>query len=122
MTPAPTTCADLPGDAPEANTPDACDGATCPCSIGTGSHRPYYTALDAAGTCRPDPESVDPTACAQVPELAAKGCHGCACRLGQSLACVNDAREVRLWIDAHLSPDLLTPKPNAPECPGRVER
>lgn len=123
MTPA-TVCADLPGDAPEANTPDACDGAVGPCSIGTGSHRPYYAALDAAGTCRLDPESVDPTACAEAPEPTAKGCHWCPHRVGQSLACwlSLDSDSVASWQAAHLSDDLLTPKPNAPECPGRVER
>jgi len=57
----------------------------------------------------------------------AKGCHECAHRIGQSIACSLapdrfDNAGVGAWQGEHLLPDLLTPKPGAPECPGRVPR
>lgn len=73
-----------------------------------GEFNAYRDALDAAGTC------AEPTA---------KGCHGCANRAGRSIACwLIGVDDVTDWQNDHLSDDLLTPKPNAPECPGRVAR
>lgn len=52
---------------------------------------------------------------------AAKGCHGCRFSVGTGCLCPD--RSPDEWIREHLSKaDLMTPNPNAPECPGRVER
>jgi len=54
-------------------------------------------------------------------EPTAKGCHGC--RSSSGLVCLAmSSSAVRSWTSDHLQPDLMTPKPNAPECPGRVSR
>ena len=57
----------------------------------------------------------------------AKGCHGCANNLGHpycdALFGGRPNREpVRAWSNVHLEDNQMTPKPGAPECPGRVER
>lgn len=54
-------------------------------------------------------------------EVPAKGCHGC--RFAHGLTCsAAFATSVQRWQAQHLQPDLMTPKPEAPECPGRAER
>lgn len=49
----------------------------------------------------------------------AKGCHGCRFAFGLTCSAAF-ASSVQTWQAQHLQPDLMTPKPNAPECPGRV--
>jgi len=61
------------------------------------------------------------------PAVSAKGCHGCRSSYGMSCSAITGpATPLRLqierWISDRLGPDLLTPKPGAPECPGRTER
>ena len=52
--------------------------------------------------------------------VGAKGCHGCAQDLvGRGCRSPID---IGVWCRAHLGPDLMTPKPGAPECPGRVPK
>ena len=51
----------------------------------------------------------------------AKGCHGCRYTSGITCIAPQDVA-VGTWQGRHLLPDLLTPKPGAPECPGRVPR
>ncbi len=57
---------------------------------------------------------------------AAKGCRGCANSIGRycdALFAGRPNREpVRAWSNVHLEDDAMTPKPGAPECPGRTER
>lgn len=68
--------------------------------------------------------------CVPPEEPAAKGCHGCRFAFGMACTAITPASSLSLgirvrveeWITNRLGPDLLTPKPNAPECPGRAER
>lgn len=63
-------------------------------------------------------------------EVPAKGCRGCRFAFGMACSAIVHTSplspevkaQVEDWITNRLGPDLLTPKPNAPECPGRVER
>lgn len=61
------------------------------------------------------------------PAPTAKGCRGCANRIGNSIACSVVVAAfygnggVGDWQSAHLEGDCLTPKPGAPECPARKE-
>ena len=70
------------------------------------------------------PETTWEEALARVVPVAAgaKGCHGC--KFSDGVLCNNPAPNVTKWLGgAHLSrADWMTPKPGAPECPGRVER
>jgi len=72
----------------------------------------HYDAIYAADVCE---------------TFAAKGCRGCRSAAGTAcVAIAGPATPLRLqieeWITNRLGPDLLTPKPGAPECPGRVPR
>lgn len=75
------------------------------------------------------PETTWEEALARVVPVAAgaKGCHGCRSSFGMSCSAITGpstpARiEIERWITDRLGPDLLTPKPGAPECPGRVSK
>jgi hypothetical protein len=61
-----------------------------------------------------------------VSPVGAKGCHGCANSIGRycdALFAGRPNREpVRAWSNVHLEDDAMTPKPGAPECPGRVSK
>lgn len=96
-----------------------------------GEHEDRRVALVAALNLPPETTWADALAwVVPVPaeQPAAKGCHGCAHRVGESIACsmmpmmpdAVDGAGVWTWQDQHLSNDLLTPKPGAPECPGRT--
>lgn len=50
--------------------------------------------------------------------VAAVGCHGCAL---DGTRCWTQPG-VMPWVHDYLGPDLMTPKPGAPECPGRVQK
>lgn len=56
-----------------------------------------------------------------VESTGAKGCHWCRFAVNGGVTCevLYTAPGVLQWTDTHLQPDLLTPKPGAPECPGR---
>ena len=56
-----------------------------------------------------------------VEPVGAKGCHGCG--FSNADECHAPGSEVCTWITEHLShADYMTPKPGAPECPGRVQK
>lgn len=55
-----------------------------------------------------------------VESVGAKGCHGCKFSYGLTCFALLEGSGVQTWQSLHLSPaDLMTPKPGAPECPGR---
>lgn len=65
---------------------------------------------------------------------AAKGCRGCTFAVGDACTEVGIplsdkrrtlgllGRATLAWIDEHTEADYATPKPGAPECPGRVQQ
>jgi len=64
------------------------------------------------------------TAVPAAPPTEAKGCHGCA--FAKGTACTKYGadpapRAISAWLTKHTVGDYMTPKPGAPECPGRAQ-
>lgn len=75
-------------------------------------HLPAETPWEAALAQVTSPMPAAP------PEV--KGCHGCG--FGSVSECHSPYSGVKTWIIEHLSNDHMTPRPGAPECPGRSSR